>query len=112
MGKPIAIKFGQRWVEFWAIFLIFVGLLFAITLISPWQAYLIAFAMGAMLGRLLWRFRKNLKGSVLTIILGFLAGFILFMQSADRKVIIALFVLGLVVSFYVHDRNIIRGTEY
>jgi|GEM_PF-1368671 len=106
------LNFPQRWVEFWAIFLIILGFLFAFSIDAPWVAYVVAAGMGAVLGRLTWRWRKNLKGSGITIVLGFLVGFLLGLQHADRKVIIVLFALGIAVSFYVHDRNIIRGAEY
>jgi len=112
MGKQLELQSSMRWAEFWAIFLIILGFMFAVSIDNPVLAYIIALLMGAIMGRLLWRFKKNLKGSIITIILGFLVGFLLGIQAADRKVIIALFVLGLVVSFYVHDRNIIRGAEY
>ena len=112
MGKPMNLKFQQRWVEYWALFLLVLGFLFAFSIDTMWFAYPVAFGMGAFLGRLTWRWRKNLKGSGITIVLGFLIGFLLGVQHADRKIIVALFVLGVAVSFYVHERGYIRGTEY
>jgi predicted branched-subunit amino acid permease len=108
----INIKFSQRWVEWWALFCIVIGFLLGASLQNPWLAYVAAMLTGAILGRLLWRFKTKLKGGILFIILASLIGFLLGVQNADRKILIVLFVLGIAASFYVHDQKLIRSAEY
>ena len=108
----IDLKTSQRWAEYWALFLLVLGFLFSIQTKNVVVLYGIAFLFGAIFGRFFWKYRKNLKGSALTIILGFLVGFLLGAQAGERKVLILLFVLGIAVSWYVHDKNILRSAEY
>ncbi|MBI4145357.1 hypothetical protein HY493_04095 [Candidatus Woesearchaeota archaeon] len=108
----IDLKFSQRWAEFWALFLIIIGFLFAVSVENVTGLYAVTILFGLVFGRLLFRFRKNLKGSILTIILGFMIGFLLGAQLGDRKVLILLFAVAMAVSFYVHETGWLRSAEY
>ena len=108
----MGLKTPERWAEYWALFLLIVGFLFAVKTENPVFLYIIALCFGLIFGRFLWKYKKSMKWSVFTIILGFLVGYLLGAQTGDRNIIIVVFFIGLIVSFYVHNNNILRSAEY
>jgi hypothetical protein len=74
--------------------------------------YGLLIVFGGIFGRWLWNYRKSYRGATLTIILAFLVGFLLGVQSADRKVLILLFFVGLILGFWLHETGKLRSAEY
>lgn len=108
----IDLKMSQRWAEYWTLFLLLIGFLMTLWIDSPQASYVIAAAFGLLLGRMLWQHKQFLRGSVVTILFGFVLGFLLGVQVADRKLLILLLILGMLASYYAHDRKLIHGTAY
>ncbi len=106
------LKTSQLWAEYWTFFLLLLGFLLTLWIDNPQTSYVVAVAFGLLLGRMLWQYKQRMRGSIITIILGFVMGFLLGVQVADRKLLIILLVVGMLVSYYAHDRKLIHGTAY
>ncbi|MBI4151303.1 hypothetical protein HY492_04205 [Candidatus Woesearchaeota archaeon] len=108
----INLNTSQRWAEYWTLFLLLIGFLLTLWVDSPQTSYVVAVAFGLLLGRMLWQYKQRMRGSIITILLGFIMGFLLGVQVADRKLLIILLVAGMLISYYAHDRKLIQGTAY
>ena len=106
------LKTSQLWAEYWTFFLLLLGFLLTLWIDNPQTSYVVAVAFGLLLGRMLWQYKQRMRGSIITIILGFVMGFLLGVQVADRKLLIILLGVGMLVSYYAHDRKLIHGTAY
>jgi hypothetical protein len=108
----VDLNFSDRWAELWGIVLLIIGFFAAMTAQTSISVYLITFIFGTLFGRWLWHLRRAFRGSTFTILLGFLIGVMLGAQFGDRKLIIVLFIVGIGVSVYAHQRNIVCCAQY
>ena len=71
-------NFHEYWVEIISLFVLVLGLIFALSTIgSAFMAYLIIFLWGMFFGRVWYRFRNSFRFTWGVVIFGFLLGFIL-----------------------------------
>jgi hypothetical protein len=108
----INLNTSQHWAEYWTLFLLLIGFLVTLWVDNPQTSYVVAVAFGMLLGRLLWQYKQFLRGSIVTILLGFVLGFLLGVQIADRILLVMLLVIGMLASYYAHDRKLIQCTAY
>ena len=102
----------DNWAEFFAFVVLILGFLFAISAGSAVILYIIALLFGSAFGRWWFRFKTNLKVPAAIISLGALIGITLGSFYGRRDVVVILFVLGYVGSYYLHDRKILHSAEY
>ena len=102
----------RNWVEILAFFLLIIGFFLSLSAPSAFLSYIIVFLCGMVAGRLWYQQRKNLKFSWLMIIMGFLFGYVLGTYYGNRKIVVIMFLLGMILSYYVHDKKYIKSSEY
>ena len=102
----------RNWVEILAFFLLIIGFFLSLSAPSAFLSYIIVFLCGMIAGRLWYQQRKNLKFSWLMIIMGFLFGYVLGTYYGNRKIVVIMFLLGMILSYYVHDKKYIKSAEY
>lgn len=98
----------KNWVE--VLFIIFLVIGFAISITAPSAAvnYFVIFIFGLMSGRLWYKGRKNIKLPTIIVIIGLVLGYILGSIKGDNKVIIILFIVGNILSYYLHSEGLIK----
>jgi hypothetical protein len=114
MNKKAKLKmnYWENWVEITSFMLLVLGFFIAGSLGSAVVSYVVVFLCGMAAGRLWYRQKQNIKIPWLLIMIGFLIGFLLGSFYGNKKIIILLFVIGTVVSYYLHNKEIIKTTEY
>ncbi|MEM4247382.1 MAG: hypothetical protein QXR48_02925 [Candidatus Woesearchaeota archaeon] len=75
------------------------------------MAYAVAFLIGAILGRFWYdRIRKHKNKLYITVLtLAVLLGIILGSVGTDRRVVVILYVIGILISYVIHKENWIRS---
>jgi len=100
--------FWKNWAEILTLGLLIMGFLIAISMSNPFLTYLIVFLAGLLAGR--YYFKKIGKQPLFPfflIIIGFLIGYSLGSFTANRKMVIALFIISWIISHYVHKKGYI-----
>jgi len=111
MNKKATAWYFRNWAELFFFILLVIGFLLSIATPSAVISYFMIFSCGMMAGRL-WFERKNkLIFPYFLIIVGFLIGYILGSFYGSRKVILTLFVLGTLISYYLHDRGFLHDLK-
>ena len=107
-----ALTVFKDWAEILGLFLLVVGFIIAVMLGSAVMLYLTIFVSGMLFGRFWYKIRNTLKFPWFMVILFFLFGFIMGSLYGSKIVIVMLFLFGMVVSYYLHDRKFIHSEEY
>lgn len=101
--------FFRNWAEIVFFILLVIGFLFSLAAPSAVLSYLIIFFAGMMGGRLIYGRKKSMVFPYLLILVGFLAGYLIGSRYGDWLVITILFVLGSILSYYLHEQGFIKG---
>jgi|TARA_Y100000310_G_C20691377_1_gene822474 hypothetical protein len=104
--------FFKNWPEFVSFLLMVIGFFVAILAGSAVIAYTLILLAGFMGGRIWFRVKTNLKVPWSIILMGFLVGFMVGSRYGDKRMIVIFYILGIVASYYLHDRGIIKSIEY
>ena len=106
--------FFKSWAEFFFFVLMIIGFIVGLwaTSFSAVISYIVIFLSGMIGGRLLYERRKKLTFPYYIIIIGFLIGYVVGTYYGSRKVIIILFVLGLLFSYHLHKKGYIRDVAF
>jgi hypothetical protein len=104
--------FFKSWAEFFFFVLMIIGFIIAIIAPSAVISYLVVFLSGMIGGRLLYERKKKLSFPYYIIIIGFMIGYVIGTYYGSRKVVIILFVLGILLSYYLHNKGYIRDVPY
>ena len=102
----------EAWPELTAIVVLVVGFILAAASGSAVVNYFIIFLGGGVFGRIWYRVKRGRKLWITIILIGFLIGFLLGSFYGNRKIVILLFFLGLILSYYLHDKGYIHSKEY
>ncbi len=109
----MALKFYLRnWAELFFFILLIIGFLFSLLTPSAVLSYALIFCGGMMGGRLLYERKNKLQFPYYLWIIGFLIGYLLGAYYGNRNVMIILFVIGILLSYSLHDSGIIRDVRY
>lgn len=100
----------DSWAEFFAAVLLVIGFIISLLSGSKVMSYLVVGLCGLMFGRLWYRFKDNFKFTWFLIIVGFLIGYLLGNFYGSSYAIIALFLFGILMSYYLHDK--VKSVEY
>jgi len=101
----------SMWVEYVALVVLFIGFFISMSSGSAFLSYLIIFFSGLLTGRILFQNRKALPFKYYILMLVFLVGYILgtYVSFGSRKVIVVVFILSNILSYYIHDRGYIQA---
>jgi hypothetical protein len=107
-------SFSDDWPETLAFVLLIAGFIVSLKATSAFLSYVVIVICGALFGRIWWRFRKNMSIPIILIALGFLIGYTLgaAFTYASAKVVFLLFILAVGVSYYIHEKKLIRTTDF
>ena len=107
----MAINYWKDWPEIISFILLVLGFFISLAAGSAVIAYTLILLVGAMGGRIWFRIKTELKAPWSIILMGFLVGFMIGSRYGDRKVIVVFYIFGIVASYYLHDRGIIKSLE-
>jgi len=100
----------SMWVEYVALIVLFTGFFISMSSGSAFLSYLVIFLSGLLTGRILFQQRKALPFKYYILMFVFLVGYILgtYDSFGNRKVIVVVFILSNVLSYYIHDKKYIK----
>jgi len=102
--------YWRNWAEVFVVILIMVGFLISISIHNSLLSYFAIFLSGLMAGRFLAKkIKKQPLFPYFLIIIGFLLGYLLgtVFLEINKKMLVLLFIIGGVVSFYIHKKGYI-----
>lgn len=106
------VSFYKDWAEIIGLILLVVGFILSLSTGSKVMSYLVITLSGLMFGRLWYRCRHTFKFTWALIIFGFLLGFLLGNMYGSKITLVILFLVGIVVSYYLHDKHYLKSVEY
>jgi len=106
--------FFKSWAELFFFIVMIVGFIVALwaTSFSAVISYIVVFLSGMIGGRLLYERKQKLTIPYYIIIIGFMIGFLIGTIYGSRKVVIILFVLGILLSYHLHNKGYIRDVQF
>ena len=106
--------FFKSWVEFFFFVIMILGLVVGVwaTSLSAFISYIVVFLSGMIGGRLLYDRKHKLAFPYYVILFGFLIGYVIGTYYGSRKVIVILFVLGILFSYQLHSKGYLRDFPY
>jgi hypothetical protein len=104
--------FFKNWAEFFFFVLMIVGFIVSIFAPSAFISYIVIFLSGFIGGRLLYDRKQKLQFQYYISIAGFLVGYVIGVYYGSRQVVIILFILGVLLSYHLHNKGIIRDVLY
>jgi uncharacterized membrane protein YqgA involved in biofilm formation len=108
-------KKGQEWESFWLEYIAGAFLIIAFYLAARGAyvgtTYAVAFLIGAMLGRFWYtKIKKHRNTLYISIIsLAVLLGIIIGSIGTDRRIIVVLFIIGILLSYVIHKEKWIKS---
>ena len=111
MAKKMTAYFFRNWAEVIFLILLIIGFLFSLAAPSAVLSYLIIFAAGIMGGRLIYTRKKSMVFPYVLIVIGFLTGYLIGSRYGNWLVITILFVLGSILSYYLHEQGFIKDIK-
>ena len=102
--------FFKNWAEFFFFVIMVLGLIVALwaTSFSAVISYIVVFLSGMIGGRVLYERKKKLTFPYYIILAGFLIGYVIGTYYGSRKVVIILFVLGILFSYHLYNKGYVR----
>jgi len=104
--------FFRNWAEFFFFVLMIVGFIIALFAPSAVISYIIIFLSGMIGGRLLYDRKQKLTFPYYIILIGFIIGYVIGTYYGSRKVVIILFILGILLSYHLHNKGYIRDVPF
>jgi len=103
--------FFRNWAEIVAFILLIIGFLFSLAAPSAVLSYFIIFFAGLMAGRFIYYRKKSMVAPYVIIVIGFFIGYLLGVRYGNWLVITVLFVLGSILSYYLHEEGYIKDIK-
>lgn len=104
--------FYKNWFESYFLVLMVIGIVVALLSPSAIISYAVIFLSGIFAGRLIYERKHKMKFHYIMIIAGFVIGYLIGAYYGSRKVVIALFVVGAILSYKLYDKKILKDTKY
>lgn len=104
--------FHKNWMEFFFLALMVIGVLIALWAPSAAVSYAIIFLSGMFAGRLIYERKSKIQLPYFMIIAGFVIGYLIGAYYGSRKVLVALFVIGAILSYKLYDKKILKDTRF
>ena len=105
-------QYYKSWMEFWFFVIMIIGILIALSAPSAIISYIIIFLSGIFAGRLIYERKNKIQFPYFMIIAGFVIGYLIGIYYGSRRVVIALFVIGAILSYKLYDKKILRDIKY
>jgi len=102
-------SFYEDWAEIISTFVLIIGFLLALSFTSAVITYFVVFFTGLLVGRLWFRKKQDLKFTLFLILMALLLGLLLGSRYGNKQIIVILFVVGAFLSYYLHNRNLIKS---
>jgi hypothetical protein len=102
----------RSWAEFFFFVVMVVGFIIALWAPSAFVSYIVVFLSGMIGGRLLYDRKRKLTIPYYIILAGFLIGYVIGTYYGSRKVIIILFVLGVLLGYHLYNKGYLRDLPY
>ena len=102
----------KDWAEIFFFVVMVLGFLISLSIRSKFLVYLTIFIAGGIAGRVIFNYVEKLTLPYYIISIGFLIGYLIGTPVGDKKVIIILFVLGGLISYYLFDRGFLHDLPY
>ena len=100
------------WPETVGLLFLIIGFVMAMLAGNVYVLYSVCFLIGLIFGRILYRFRMSECIPIFIVIMAFFLGFILGGIYANLRIIALLLLAGILISYWLHDKRIIRSIEY
>ena len=106
--------FFKNWAEFFFFVIMVLGLVVGLwaTSHSAFISYIVIFLSGMIGGRLLYDRKGKLTVPYYLIIAGFLIGYLIGTYYGSKKVVIILFVLGILLSYHLYKKGYLKDTLF
>ena len=104
--------FHKNWMEFFFLVLMIIGVLIALSAPSAVISYLIIFLSGMFAGRLIYERKNKIQFPYIMIIIGFVIGYLIGVYYGSRRIVIALFVIGAILSYKLYEKKILKDTRF
>src|SRR3989338_9337248 len=106
--------FFRSWAEFFFFVLMIIGFIISIwaSSFSAVISYVVVFLSGMIGGRLLYDRKGKLTFPYYLILIGFLIGYLIGTYYGSRKVVVILFVLGILFSYNLYNKGYIKDRLY
>lgn len=98
--------------EFFFLVLMIVGILIALSAPSAVISYFIIFVSGMFGGRLLYERKNKIQFPYFMAIAGFVIGYLIGIYYGSREIVVALFVIGAILSYKLYDKKILRDVRF
>lgn len=105
-------NFFKNWAEIFFFILMVIGIIIAVSAPSAVISYIVIFLSGMFAGRILYFRKKKLKSAYYIIIIGFLIGYLLGTYYGSRQVVIVLFFIGALLSYYLFEKGVLRDLPF
>ena len=92
--------------------LMIIGVIIALTAPSAIISYIIIFLSGMFAGRLIYERKNKIQFPYFMIIAGFFIGYLIGVYYGSKRVVIALFVIGAILSYKLYDKKILKDIKY
>jgi len=106
------LDFYKNWFESFFLALMVIGIVVALSAPSAAISYVIIFLSGFFAGRLIYERKHKMKFPYVMIIAGFVIGYLIGVYYGSRMVVVALFVIGAILSYKLYDKKILKDTKY
>lgn len=101
-----------NWPEILGFILLVIGFFVSLGAGSAVISYTLVFLAGCMGGRIWFRAKMQLKIPWSIVLMGFLVGFIIGSRYGDNRIIVFFYIFGIVLSYYLHDKGIIKSLDF
>ena len=105
-------QFYKNYMEFFFFVLMIIGVLVALSSRSAVVSYVVILIAGMLAGRVIYERKHNLKFPYYVIAGGFLIGYAIGVYYGNRLIVIALFVIGVILSYKLYDKKILKDTRF
>ena len=105
-------QYYKNWMEFWFFVLMVIGVLIALSAPSAAISYMVIFLSGMLAGRLIYERKDKIQFPYLMIIIGFVVGYLIGVYYGSRRVSIALFIIGAILSYKLYDNKILKDIRF
>ena len=115
LNKKGALDMWFNWPEILATIVIIIGFFLAISAGSAIMLYFVMLLMGLFFGRLWFMIQRQIKMPWFIVIFCFLLGFLIgafVTRYGDSKIIILIFIIGIMTGYYLHAKNLISSRGY
>ena len=101
----------SMWVEYVALVVLFIGFFISMSAGSAFLSYLIIFFSGLLTGRIIFQHRTAFPVKYYILMFVFLIGYIFgtYVSFGSRKVIVVVFIVSNILSYYIHDKEYIKS---